>query len=352
MNAHKANTFEHIIQVEIAENDKNRYKSRGNLNLSNFIPKKKEDFNMLTSIIRMVFRGGKVVCFLFIYGMIFFPVLSDAQTEIDLVNPSFELPYVGKIKGWDGPGTCSDPAWAEATDDIPGWTSDVPVWDSGVETDYTPTDGDYTAFMMGGDTAVYQMTDHVIEEGDDIELVVDARITYAATLFDMILFYEENGTRVPLAWEEWELTDAMEEYYASFSAADYPEAIGKNLGIWFDNVSDSASWMGLDNVRLYNSKVNAVEGEQTNAMDFSLSQNYPNPFNPTTTISYCLKGNGKVRLTVYDLTGKEVAVIVDDIQTVGNHEVQFDGANLTSGIYFYKLQTAEKVITWKMTLIK
>ncbi len=85
---------------------------------------------------------------------------------------------------------------------------------------------------------------------------------------------------------------------------------------------------------------------------YNLSQNYPNPFNPTTSISYGLKVNGKVRLSVYDLTGKEVAVLVDGIQTAGNHEVQFDGTNLTSGIYFYKLQTAEKVITRKMTLIK
>ena len=84
----------------------------------------------------------------------------------------------------------------------------------------------------------------------------------------------------------------------------------------------------------------------------NLSQNYPNPFNPTTTIAYALKVSGKVRLCVYDLTGKEVAVLADGIQTAGNHEVQFNGVELTSGIYFYKLETTEQVITRKMTLIK
>jgi len=307
---------------------------------------------MLTLIIRMAFRGGKGVCFLFICGIVFFPVLSDAQTEIDLVNPSFELPGVGKIKGWDGLGTCTDPGWAGETDDIPGWTSDVPVWDSGVETGYTPTDGEYTAFLMGGDTSVYQITDYVIEEGDNIELVVDARITYVATLFEMMLFYEDNGTRVPLGWEEWELTDAMEECFASFSADNHPEAVGKKLGIWFDNVSDSASWMGLDNVRLFNSKVGAVERESITLTDFTLLQNYPNPFNPTTTIAYDLKASGKARLSVYDLTGKEVAVLVDGILSAGNHKVRFDGSNLPSGIYFYQLQYGSFTETKKLVLLR
>jgi hypothetical protein len=85
---------------------------------------------------------------------------------------------------------------------------------------------------------------------------------------------------------------------------------------------------------------------------FTLSQNYPNPFNPTTTIAYALNVNGMVRLSVYDLTGEEVAVLVDGIQSAGNHQVQFDGADLTSGIYFYKLQTDAQVFTRKMTLIK
>jgi len=88
------------------------------------------------------------------------------------------------------------------------------------------------------------------------------------------------------------------------------------------------------------------------AEDFVLGQNYPNPFNPTTTISYDLKSSGKVRLAVYDLMGKEVAVLMDGVQTTGNHKIQFTGSNLTSGIYFYKLETADQVFVKKMTLMK
>lgn len=85
---------------------------------------------------------------------------------------------------------------------------------------------------------------------------------------------------------------------------------------------------------------------------FALHQNYPNPFNPETKIHYTLKRIGKVRLSVYDLTGREVTVLVDGIQNAGAHDAVFTGAGLVSGIYFYKLQSADGVITKKMALLR
>jgi len=85
---------------------------------------------------------------------------------------------------------------------------------------------------------------------------------------------------------------------------------------------------------------------------FGLAQNYPNPFNPSTTVAYSLKNTGKVRLSVFDIMGKEVAVLVDGTQAAGSHQIQFNAINLTTGLYFYKLQTATQVITKKMTLVK
>lgn len=83
-----------------------------------------------------------------------------------------------------------------------------------------------------------------------------------------------------------------------------------------------------------------------------LDQNYPNPFNLSTNIYYTLKNKGRVRLSVYDVIGQEVAVLVDDDRDAGRHEVKFSGSDLTSGIYFYKLQSANQVVTKKMTLLK
>jgi hypothetical protein len=85
---------------------------------------------------------------------------------------------------------------------------------------------------------------------------------------------------------------------------------------------------------------------------FSLHQNYPNPFNPETKIHYTLKSSGKVRLSVYDLLGREVAVLAEGFQSAGGHDVRFSGAGQASGIYFYRLQTADGVITRKMTLVR
>jgi N-acetylneuraminic acid mutarotase len=75
-----------------------------------------------------------------------------------------------------------------------------------------------------------------------------------------------------------------------------------------------------------------------NPSSFKLFQNYPNPFNPTTTITYILPNKGKVKLSVYDMLGREVEVLVNAEQSAGIYQVPFDAANLPSGIYLYKIK--------------
>ncbi len=83
-----------------------------------------------------------------------------------------------------------------------------------------------------------------------------------------------------------------------------------------------------------------------------LAQNYPNPFNPTTTISFSLANAGLVNLTVYDMLGREVEVLINKEMNAGTHTVQFDAANLSSGIYLYKLTSVSFTQIRKMMLIK
>jgi hypothetical protein len=71
---------------------------------------------------------------------------------------------------------------------------------------------------------------------------------------------------------------------------------------------------------------------------FRLDQNYPNPFNPSTTIKYELPKSSMVRLSVYDILGREVSVLLNDKGDAGVHEVKFDASGLSSGVYFYRLQ--------------
>jgi photosystem II stability/assembly factor-like uncharacterized protein len=84
-----------------------------------------------------------------------------------------------------------------------------------------------------------------------------------------------------------------------------------------------------------------------------LAQNYPNPFNPETMIGYRIRGPGfRVRLAVYDVLGREVAVLMDERKEAGSYQVKFDGTNLPSGVYFYRMQAGDFVQTRQLLLLK
>jgi photosystem II stability/assembly factor-like uncharacterized protein len=85
---------------------------------------------------------------------------------------------------------------------------------------------------------------------------------------------------------------------------------------------------------------------------FSLHQNYPNPFNPSTTIKFDLPQSSNVRLSVFDLLGREVSVLVNEKIEAGYHSVEFNASNLSSGVYFYRLQAGDIVQTRKLLLIR
>ena len=86
--------------------------------------------------------------------------------------------------------------------------------------------------------------------------------------------------------------------------------------------------------------------------NFDLSQNYPNPFNPSTKIKYQIPSDAFVTLKVFDNSGKEVATLVNGSMTAGFHSVNFYGTNLSSGVYFYKLETNGFTKVMKMALVK
>ena len=89
-------------------------------------------------------------------------------------------------------------------------------------------------------------------------------------------------------------------------------------------------------------------------VDYSVQQNYPNPFNPSTNIQYAISSTQFVTLKVYDLLGREVVTLVNEEKTAGSYEIEFGvkSLELSSGIYFYKLQAGEFVETKKMILLK
>ncbi len=98
--------------------------------------------------------------------------------------------------------------------------------------------------------------------------------------------------------------------------------------------------------------VTAVKEEKGMPRLFSLLQNHPNPFNPSTTIEYELPRASVVKLSVYNLLGEEVQMLVSEQQEVGRHQVQFSAEHLPSGVYFYRIQTPDFIASRKMLLLK
>jgi len=100
---------------------------------------------------------------------------------------------------------------------------------------------------------------------------------------------------------------------------------------------------------------NAARAEQASGSvphEYSLSQNFPNPFNPSTLIRYAIPVKSHVLLTVHNLLGQPVATVVDQDEDAGFHEIRFDAANLSSGVYLYRLEAGKFVETRKLTLIR
>jgi hypothetical protein len=101
-----------------------------------------------------------------------------------------------------------------------------------------------------------------------------------------------------------------------------------------------------------NTAVRVAEGKGSAPAEYTLEQNYPNPFNPTTTIRYELPKSSVVRLSVYDIAGREVSVLVNERREAGVHEVTFDASQLSSGVYLYRIQAGDIVQSRKLALLR
>lgn len=107
-----------------------------------------------------------------------------------------------------------------------------------------------------------------------------------------------------------------------------------------------------DNWILKTAIVSGIEDSDELEVDFALNQNYPNPFNPKTTISFQLKVGSEINIKVFDVLGNEVAELLNEYESPGKYNIEFDASELTSGIYFYRLETANDLSTKKMLLLK
>ncbi|PID28064.1 MAG: hypothetical protein CR982_04740 [Candidatus Cloacimonadota bacterium] len=146
----------------------------------------------------------------------------------------------------------------------------------------------------------------------------------------------------------------LEQYASDFGVFAYPTAV--LIGVDYKVRHLDAAWpvsglpANLDAAIAEMNTVGMIEEDVISG--FSLEQNYPNPFNPTTTITYSLDRDSRVKLLVYNSSGKIISELADNNEKAGTHSSIFDASNLNSGIYFYKLTVNGKSTTKKMVLTK
>lgn len=141
------------------------------------------------------------------------------------------------------------------------------------------------------------------------------------------------------------------------TVADVLDAAGAEVGVPVTLYHRAQATDGKATTNGIAKSVILVRGTLTNIgeelpVEFGLDQNYPNPFNPVTTISYQVAESRMVSVNIYDMLGRKVATLVNEVQPAGSYNISFDAARLSTGIYIYRMVSGDFVQTRKMTLMK
>ena len=136
--------------------------------------------------------------------------------------------------------------------------------------------------------------------------------------------------------------------FAPARAGFYYGTADSNLTVWTGAPGGTSVYF----TRGGSGTITGLNNHNSIVKTYALEQNYPNPFNPTTTIQYSIPKNGLVKIVVYDILGKEVSTLVNEVKTAGIYIVDFNASSLASGIYYYKINSGDFSSVKKMMLIK
>lgn len=145
--------------------------------------------------------------------------------------------------------------------------------------------------------------------------------------------------------------------FQSFNISQYVSGASNILVRFRDSTDSSVNWDGwyVDNIKITAYQVSPITGAENNATvpyRYSLEQNYPNPFNPVTRINYSVAEKQLVKISVYDMLGREVSVLLNEIKSPGNYSLEFNASQMPTGAYFYRMQSGAFTDTKKMILVK
>jgi len=210
----------------------------------------------------------------------------------------------------------------------------------------------FTNWSNGGDTT------QTINLSSNLNLSASYKVQYKllttstqGTTFGGNVFYD-SGTSATFAISSRIINNGGTVYYfrgwTGSGSGSYtsPDSSGNDSSVTINVVAplvESARWTTTVGITSLGSEVPA---------EYSLKQNYPNPFNPSTVINFSIPKSGFVSIKVYDITGREVAVMLNEFKAAGNYSVDQNFTNFNSGVYFYKIQAGEFTDIKKMTLLK
>lgn len=219
-----------------------------------------------------------------------------------------------------------------------------------VNTPPTPTDittpADGAAITIQGDPSapfVPRWTSSTDEDGDDLTYIWQIGVSEDFAEGTVVLSVPDLAeTELPLTVQ---------------AVADLLDANNIEVGVPTQFFHRANTSDGKTIVEGNGSSVTLTRGTLTNIdselpISFGLDQNYPNPFNPVTSINYQVAESRMVSVRVYDMLGREVATLVNDVQQAGSYSIAFDASNLSSGIYIYRMVSGDFVQTRKMTIMK
>jgi len=169
--------------------------------------------------------------------------------------------------------------------------------------------------------------------------------------------YIEISTNAGFNWitlDSWQATNLAWTYSPQYDLTNYRTNMVKIRFLLssYNGGSGTADGWYIDDVLIRDLATGVSQIESSIPDKYSVNQNYPNPFNPVTNIEFSIPKQSNVKITVYDLQGKEVASLLNERLSAGTYRVDFDGTGYSSGVYFYRLETEDFVETKSMVLVK
>jgi hypothetical protein len=194
-----------------------------------------------------------------------------------------------------------------------------------------------------------------VVEGERYRASVHMKADEAGRLVQFYVGMDDRGgwARVR-GWEtpQLDLTTEWAEYAFEFDATAAHETNQLRMAVEFNVADNDGGTIYFDNAVMEKIEATSNENLEEIPNELALNQNYPNPFNPTTKISYALPEASDVSIKIYDITGREVAELVNARKSAGTHEITWNAQQFATGVYLYRIQAGDFTAVRKLTLIK